>query len=88
MWEQRRGGLWTRIEKHSHTTSLREKTLSDHEAIVAALAAHDGAAARAAMHRHLARVEREFQRKWDTIVPATGARGGARLARGTRKGKL
>jgi hypothetical protein len=27
------------------------------------------------MHRHLARVEREFQRKWDAIVPGTGPPG-------------
>jgi GntR family transcriptional regulator, uxu operon transcriptional repressor len=75
LWEQRRGELWTRIEKHFHTTALREKTLADHAAIVAALAAHDSDAARAAMHRHLARVEREFQRKWDAIVPGTGPPG-------------
>jgi GntR family transcriptional regulator, uxu operon transcriptional repressor len=74
LWEQRHGELWTRIEEHFHTTSLRERTLSDHAAIVVALAAHDGEAARAAMHRHLARVEREFQRKWDAIVPATRSR--------------
>jgi len=74
LWEQRRGELWTRIEDHFHTAALREKTLADHEAIVTALAAHDGDAARAAMHRHLARVEREFQRKWDAIAPAAGAR--------------
>jgi DNA-binding FadR family transcriptional regulator len=65
LWEQRRGELWTRIEEHFHTKALRAKTLSDHTAIVDALAARDGDAARAAMHRHLARVEREFQRRWD-----------------------
>jgi GntR family uxuAB operon transcriptional repressor len=74
LWEQRRGELWARIEKHFHTAALREKTLSDHAAIVTALAAHDSDAARAAMHRHLARVEREFQRKWDAIAPGAGAR--------------
>ena len=74
LWEQRRGELWTRIEEHFHTAALREKTLADHEAIVTALAAHDSDAARAAMHRHLARVEREFQRKWDAIAPGAGAR--------------
>jgi len=82
LWEQRRGEMWTKIEQHFHTTALREKTLSDHAAIIAALAAHDGEAARAAMHRHLTRVEREFQRTWDTKVPHTGAR-----ISGGRKGK-
>lgn len=78
LWEQRRGELWTRIEEHFHTAALREKTLSDHAAIVTALAAHDSEAARAAMQRHLARVEREFQRKWDTRAPGARARGNAR----------
>ncbi|MEO8676483.1 MAG: FadR/GntR family transcriptional regulator [Casimicrobiaceae bacterium] len=87
MWEQRRGELWTRIEDHFHTAALRAKTLSDHAAIIDALAAHDGDAARAAIHRHLARVEREFQRKWDTIVPGAGARGGTRRTNSTRKSK-
>ena len=85
LWEQRRGELWTRIEEHFHTAALREKTLADHEAIVTALAAHDSDAARAAMHRHLARVEREFQRKWDAIAPGAGARVTQRVpARGRR----
>lgn len=87
LWEQRRGELWTKIEEHFHTAALREKTLSDHAAIVAALAARDGAAARAAMHRHLARVEREFQRKWDSIVPGTAKRGSPRRSAGARRGK-
>jgi DNA-binding FadR family transcriptional regulator len=65
LWDQRRGELWTRIEDHFHTPALREKTLLDHEAIVAALEAHDADAAREAMHRHLRRVAREFQRRWD-----------------------
>lgn len=78
LWEQRRGDLWTKIEEHFHTRALRQKTLSDHAAIVAALAARDSAAARAAMHRHLARVEREFQRRWDDLVPGTHARASPR----------
>lgn len=81
LWDQRRGELWTRIEEHFHTPALREKTLSDHGAIVAALAARDSEGARAAMHRHLARVEREFQRKWDAIAPRSGARVPARARR-------
>ncbi len=78
LWEQRRGELWTKMEEHFHTPALREKTLADHAAIIAALKARDSTAARAAMHRHLARVERVFQRKWDTLVPGTNARASAR----------
>jgi len=65
LWDLRRGELWSRIEVHFHTAALRAKTLADHEAIVAALAVHDPDGARKAMHRHLERVVREFQRRWD-----------------------
>jgi DNA-binding FadR family transcriptional regulator len=41
LWELRRGDLWSRIEVHLHTATLRAKTLADHEAIVAAFAARD-----------------------------------------------
>ena len=87
LWDQRRGELWTRIEQHFHTAALREKTLADHAAIIAALAAHDSDAARAAMHRHLARVEREFQRNWDSIAPRAGAPGAVRRTAAGRKRK-
>jgi DNA-binding FadR family transcriptional regulator len=72
LWDQRRGGLWTRIERHFHTPALRVRTLADHEAIVAAIAAHDSDAARTAMHRHLNRVAREFQRRIDEAPAPTG----------------
>jgi DNA-binding FadR family transcriptional regulator len=65
LWDLRSGEIWTRIEVHFHTPALRAKTLTDHEAIVAALEAHDAGRARAAMHRHLRRVAREFQRRWE-----------------------
>jgi DNA-binding FadR family transcriptional regulator len=37
---------------------VRERSVEDHRAIVAALRAHDGPAAGAAMHDHLDNVER------------------------------
>ena len=80
LWDERRGELWTRIEHHFHTPELRARTLEDHAAIVAALAAGDPEAARAALHRPLARVAREFQRR---LEPGDSAR---RAGRGTRRG--
>jgi len=65
MWAQRRGDLWTRMESHFHTGDLHRRTLDDHAAIVAALEAHDQDGAKAAMHRHIDRVAREFQRRWE-----------------------
>jgi DNA-binding FadR family transcriptional regulator len=61
LWNQR-AELWGRIQKHFHTDALARQTIRDHAAILAAIATHDGVAARAAMHRHLRRVAREFQR--------------------------
>jgi DNA-binding FadR family transcriptional regulator len=77
LWSQR-AELWGRLQHHFHTTALAEKTIRDHAAIATAVAAHDPDAARAALHRHLARVVREFQRGVDTTeAGATGARSGA-----------
>jgi DNA-binding FadR family transcriptional regulator len=76
LWDQRRGGLWARIETHFHTPALRARTLDDHAAILAALEQRDAAAARAAMVGHLQHVACEFQRRWDALdvpAPAPGA---------------
>lgn len=85
LWQQRRGKLWSRIENYFHTQKMRDGVLLDHEAILAALEQRDPEAARTAMHRHLARVEREFQRQWDVIVPPDEARNGARRSVASRK---
>lgn len=69
LWSSRSHPMWRRIQSHLHTPALHAMTLEDHAAIVAALAAHDAALARAAMHRHLARVAREFQRRWESPGP-------------------
>ena len=61
LWNQR-SELWGRMQQHFHTTDLATQTIRDHAAIVRAVAAHDPVAARGAMHRHLSRVIREFQR--------------------------
>jgi DNA-binding FadR family transcriptional regulator len=84
LWALRGGEIWTRIETYFHTPALRAKTLTDHEAIVAALEAHDAEGAREAMHRHLRRVAREFQRRWEETGGGTG--GGARPGELTGRG--
>ena len=85
LWQQRRGKLWSRIETYFHTKKMREGTLLDHAAIVDALERRDGEGAREAMHRHLARVEREFQRQWDVIVPGEAVKNGVRRSAVPRK---
>src|SRR5437763_6190402 len=69
LWDQR-AELWGRLQQHFHTESLTSDTLRDHDAIIQAIANHDADAARGAMHRHLGRVIKEFQRSVDD-APAT-----------------
>lgn len=85
LWQQRRGKLWERIETYFHTQKMRDGVLLDHTAIIDAIEQRDADTARAAMHKHLARVEREFQRQWDVIVPEEGAGTGARRTAVLRK---
>lgn len=64
LWEQR-AELWGRLQQHFHTNELAAQTIRDHAVIAEAIAARNPDAARVAMHRHLARVAREFQRGVD-----------------------
>jgi DNA-binding FadR family transcriptional regulator len=76
LWNQR-AELWGRLQSHFHTDGLAHRTIRDHASIAAAVAAGDAAAARAAMHRHLARVMREFQRGVDAADALDSPRPGA-----------
>ena len=78
LWNQR-AELWKRTQLHFHTCKLAESTIRDHATILKAVASHDADGAREAMHRHLARVEREFQR--DEGAGARGTRGETPAAR-------
>ncbi len=75
LWDQR-AELWGRLQQHFHTQALALQTIRDHAAIAKAIAGRDADAARAAMHRHISRVAREFQRgvddrsKQDAAVPS------------------
>ncbi len=64
LWDQR-AELWGRLQQHFHTHDLALQTIRDHAAILKAIVARDADAARAAMHRHISRVAREFQRGVD-----------------------
>ena len=86
LWDQR-AELWGRMQQHFHTTDLAERTIRDHAAIVAAVAAHNPDGARAAMHRHLARVAREFQRGVDKSAEPAREPAGARVVSAARKRK-
>lgn len=64
LWDQRYRPMYTKIEQHFSTPALRAQSLSDHVAIFEAIEKKDARAARAAMHRHLDRVYREFSKSW------------------------
>jgi DNA-binding FadR family transcriptional regulator len=85
LWAQR-AELWGRLQQHFHTSELARKTIRDHVAILNAIAGRDARAARAAMHRHLARVVREFQRGLEDRqdVPRRPSRAPAAAARRPR----
>jgi DNA-binding FadR family transcriptional regulator len=61
LWNQR-GTLWHKLTEHFQTEELRQQTLLDHRAILAAIASQDVAGARTAMRAHLDRVTRTFSR--------------------------
>lgn len=67
LWDQGRGAIWKRMEHHFQTPELRAAALRDHRAVLEALEARDGRAARSAMRRHLERVDREFSRGWELL---------------------
>jgi GntR family uxuAB operon transcriptional repressor len=77
LWKQR-AELWGRLQQHYHTEALARQTIRDHAAVLAAVAAGNAAAARAAMRGHLDRVAREFQRGGDDAAPAAAAQAGTR----------
>jgi hypothetical protein len=81
------------MEHHFQTPALRAAILDDHRAVHAAIEAANPRAARIAMHRHLARVAKEFTRGFQLIgrrgrsrarTPSGGARSSARRVKVTR----
>ena len=87
LWNQR-AELWGRMQQHFHTTDLAKQTLRDHAAIVRAIAAHDSAGARVAMHRHLSRVINEFRRGLDDAARADDGGKPPRSSSGKKKARI
>jgi DNA-binding FadR family transcriptional regulator len=63
-WDSRRGPLFTRLGGHFETLKSWQSAIAEHEAIFAAICAHDGAAARAAMHEHMDKSHTRFSVSW------------------------
>ena len=65
LWDQRQGPLFLRLEHHFDTPDLWTVAIREHREIVAAIARHDGSAARAAMRRHMNHAAKRFSKSWD-----------------------
>ncbi len=65
LWDQRTGPLFLRLEHHFDTPSLWNVAIREHREIVAAIARHDAAGARAAMRRHMDHAAKRFSTSWD-----------------------
>ena len=63
-WDSRRGPLFTRLGGYFETMKSWQSAIDEHEAIYAAICAHDGAAARAAMHAHMDKSHTRFSASW------------------------
>ncbi len=59
-WDSRRGPLFTRLTGYFETMKSWQSAIAEHEAILAAICAHDGPAARAAMHAHMDKSHTRF----------------------------
>jgi GntR family transcriptional repressor for pyruvate dehydrogenase complex len=67
LWEERTGPLYKQLEHHYDSPHLWETALGEHRAVLKAIAAHDPAAARAAMQRHLNQACKRFSTGWDAL---------------------
>ncbi|MDP3799017.1 MAG: FadR/GntR family transcriptional regulator [Polaromonas sp.] len=63
-WDSRRGPLFTRLGGYFETMKSWQSAIDEHEAIYAAISAHDGAAARTAMHAHMDKSHARFSASW------------------------
>ena len=64
LWDQRTGPLFLQLEHHFDTPDLWDAAIAEHQAVLAAIEAHDGAKARATMRRHMDEAARRFQKSW------------------------
>jgi len=63
-WDSRRGPMFTRLGGHFENLKSWQAAIDEHERILSAIAAHDGPAARAAMHVHMDKSHNRFSASW------------------------
>jgi DNA-binding FadR family transcriptional regulator len=65
LWDERTGELFSRLEHHYDTPELWRAAISEHRAVLKAIAAHDAEGARAAMQRHMNKAYKRFSKGWN-----------------------
>ena len=63
-WEARRGPLFERLGDYFETVPSWRMAIAEHEAILDAIRAHDGPAARTAMQAHMDKSHARFSASW------------------------
>ena len=63
-WDSRRGPLFMRLGGYFETLKSWQSAIGEHQLILAAIEARDGAAARAAMHDHMDKSHTRFSASW------------------------
>src|SRR5262245_33071198 len=67
LWEERAGPLYKQLEHHYDSPALWTAAMSEHRAVLKAIAARDADGARGAMQRHLNQAYKRFSKGWDTL---------------------
>ena len=67
LWEERTGPLYKQLEDHYDSPALWEAAMTEHRAVLKAIAARDADGARAAMQRHLNQAYKRFSIGWDNL---------------------
>ena len=65
LWDERSGELFKRLEDHYDSPELWCTAMSEHRAVLKAIAAHDVEGARGAMQRHLDCAYKRFSKGWN-----------------------
>lgn len=67
LWEERTGPLYKQLEHHYDSPALWTAAMSEHRAVVKAIAVRNAEGARAAMQRHLNQAYKRFSTGWDSL---------------------
>jgi len=65
LWEERTGPLYRQLDQHCESPGVWEASMAEHRAVLEAIAAHDAAAARKAMQRHMNMAYKRLSKGWD-----------------------